>query len=300
MMALGGCTEDTDDVATLADGATPRTASPTASRPASAPATEGGQGAASPAEPAPPAPAEDYDAAQADAAYEFVACLTAAEVPAEVIENPGSGAIVWPKGTGWIYTLSEDFSQRGGANDGKELTPEEQQAFARAHEGANALVIDGEDLSAAWDECRTSSGYFLYDPPADPAVELLEKQAIVQSTNTWAACARGNGYPDLGDVTAVADNYATWPWLYLPSEMTPQELRELLYSCSLVGEGTLRASVDSEDARWVEPMIGFTGQEAVAASSEPHPDAEHLGELRRILEDAMAEAAERVYAEVSE
>ncbi|MDR1428000.1 MAG: hypothetical protein LBJ08_09660 [Bifidobacteriaceae bacterium] len=306
LLTGAGCTEADDDVATLETQGASTPASPRVGQsegaepaetanPAGTPDTESGE--RKPDDPdAPSGPAaapSDYDAAQSEAAREFHSCLTAAEVPVELFEDEGSGVHIWPVGGAWILTLADGYSQRGGGTDGKAISVEEQRAFQRDHQGENALVIDGKDYSGPWDQCRESSGYFLYGPPEDPAEEMIAKQREAEATNTWIACARENGYPGLADVTATANS---WPRALLPFDIADEALSALMTACPPVDADAYVASPQPDGQPLALPGIGFEGQDEIWAADdagEDHPDLGRLTKLRKLVDGFVDDAIDQ-------
>jgi hypothetical protein len=106
-----------------------------------------------------------------------------------------------------------------------------QQALAAADAGEPVFVDGGQDYSAQYAECLSSSGYYVPSSHTDPAQEAVDKQAIAAESNRWAQCARDHGYPSVKDATVVVDNWATSPEVVMPGSVTADQLQTLLEFC---------------------------------------------------------------------
>jgi hypothetical protein len=177
---------------------------------------------------------------QAGAAEAFHSCLRAAGLPASLEQVDGGVSVGWDQDGHDILSSSPVLGVafvRGLSRDlGEESADAAFGAFTSSHrveEGYSwGLEVDGVDYSDTYEECWESSGYTDPVAAADPAVEMLGKRLVADSTNAWLACARENGYPDWADVDpGVPDDWWTSPTAYIPLSMAPEELRALLAAC---------------------------------------------------------------------
>jgi len=165
-----------------------------------------------------------------------------------------------------------------------------------------ALVIDGIDHSDAYTTCLAESGF---DPwpswetlvsPSPAAIALQ-----VQANNTWAACARENGWPNLEDSIMPTDpDDGSWPYIFLPSTMTEDQLRQLLDACpnfdpekqeQLQDWRQSNPAVSYPDGYLPDPAISFElpGTGPTTDPSSPSDDYEHRERLNQILYEKMDE-----------
>jgi hypothetical protein len=237
----------------------------------------------------------------ADALY---GCLTDAGLPATlVVQDDGNALIDWKsEGVDILGNTPEGgFSVPGKSG---EFDPEVEQAFWDTYGDAYGLVIDGIDHSTTWQSCYESSGYTDPYRAVDPVDELKTKQAIAEVTNTWIACARENGMPQLEDVTAVADGWKTSPNAVIPLSTTVAELRELLTACPNVDEDQIRRQMEPgfnweteyvpSPAILVEPPRGddTARQTPPADSATESPDLQRYADLSEVLyAEARAESS---------
>ena len=113
-----------------------------------------------------------------------------------------------------------------------QASPSEEDIVAALSEIPPYLIVGQQDRTAEWAQCLESSGYA--DPVnyPDPDQEVANKQAYLQPTLDWIACAREHGYPEIEDPFPVkADEYQTDPTAVLPIDMTGDQLRALLEVC---------------------------------------------------------------------
>jgi hypothetical protein len=178
------------------------------------------------------------------AAEAYHSCLVDAGLPAEIFpvntDEPDGDA--WVSfgaaetvqvipGEGGMTSVSSEGA--GGSGGGSGITEEEREAFLEAHQDPESfgLLVDGVDRSADFERCYTESGYTEPEFTADPAAQALFNTRIAEATNTWIACARENGYPDLSDVAASSEDPDYYPNVELPSTITEEALRALLDAC---------------------------------------------------------------------
>jgi hypothetical protein len=190
-----------------------------------------------------PAPPSD----QGLRAEAFYSCLLEAGLPATInrLEWTGDAEVdfereghdtmlVIPRQSGFLW------AGKSGGEDGQ-FDPAEQALWQQhVDDPSYFLVIDGVDHSDVLESCLQDSGYVDPGHDTDPAEELADKQPIAEATNTWIACAREHGMPDLEDPTVQADNYATYPAAVIPLSTTAQELRALLEVCPNFDEDQAR------------------------------------------------------------
>jgi hypothetical protein len=163
--------------------------------------------------------------AQRLAAEEYYSCLIADDVPADITDAmSGQARVDFQEGTGLVRFRNPGQHGAGwyGPGDAPAGLDFNSSEFDAKHpDGAFGFEIDGVDFSEAYGECHTSSGYSEPLGIFDPAEELLAKQIMTDTTNTWIARARRNGFPELDDLAqAAADSWATVPWIYLPLTTT--------------------------------------------------------------------------------
>jgi hypothetical protein len=164
-------------------------------------------------------------------------CLIAAGLPAtlEPIDN-GDAFVAWEE-TGHDVLVSTPLD--GGMSLPGKSDPDDPAFEDMANEFWNsvaadntyALMIDGVDHSDTLESCYTESGYVAPGSVMDPGEELKAKQAFADATNTWIECARDNGFPNMQDVTAEVDNWATSPDAVIPLATPSEVLRAALEAC---------------------------------------------------------------------
>jgi hypothetical protein len=166
-----------------------------------------------------------------------------------------------------------------------------------AQDATYLLIIDGEDHTDTLQSCHEESGYINPVDAPELDVEIKEKQAVVEPTNKWIACARENGMPTLEDVTAVADNWVTYPAAVIPLSFTVEELEALLDACpnfdTAQAERQLDPDFDWENDYVPEPSIKI---EDVPGMAEPEEAAQvdltHYNELYEVLSSQQMEFLE--------
>lgn len=168
--------------------------------------------------------------AGASSEYRLFQCLVGAGVPVEWSDEQGSSGLR-VSGGDFVWT------------------------FPNTDGGLAELRIDGVDYSQAFAACLGSSGYDPTTVSNDTSREMQEKQTQVSVNNTWAACARSHGYPNLADSTpAVADGEKTTPIVLLPATITKWQLGSLLLVCPNYTE----QSSSQDMGNWApDPRIGF-------------------------------------------
>jgi hypothetical protein len=248
----GGCAAGSDDVASLTGGA-------------------GGEGQA---------------VDQTQAAQEYYDCLTDIGIAA-VMEPWDSGEInVRLSDEGHMFMVSAPGWQQAGGD----VSLAEQDAWQSAHEGVYGLMWDGEDRDAEFEECYTSTGYIAPGFEYDAEQEFRTEQVFANVTNTWIACARAHGLPNLPDVAATREEY-DWPEVELPGEMTPDTLRDLFDACPQATEETVRQTEELHSAQILAAQIVFTGlAEALDADLNAEGErAQRLNELQTIYSETVGE-----------
>jgi hypothetical protein len=244
-------------------------------------------GAAETAEPLTPA-------RQTELVTALVDCLTQEGVPVEVHHDAELGwdDYTFTDGDLILHAQPPDgpgFSFRALDQAGLDGIDERLAAIADEY----YLSIDDVDYSAAWRQCHLATDY---SPPptvmADPSKELREKQEVAEATNNWIACARANGWPNLPDVTAVADGYATFVVVKLPASITATQLRDLLKACPRfdpeLASAANEANQNGGDWDYAAPSIGIDEPEGVWGENgdADTPETRHLAELYDILKEA--------------
>jgi len=154
------------------------------------------------------------------------------------------------------------------------------------------LTIDGMDHTEVYLQCLSASGYsdsativpVFFDP------EQIEHALTI--TNTWASCARENGFPDVRDAIALPDNSGL-THLHLPSSITEDQLRQLLAVCpnfdpDQPGAGT--PSTESSAGFLLPQMLFDSPSEApIDSTSDPEAQlaADHVDKLYSIWYEAI-------------
>ncbi|MDR1294813.1 MAG: hypothetical protein LBK59_07635 [Bifidobacteriaceae bacterium] len=227
--------------------------------------------------------------AQRQGAEAFYACLTDAGLPA--VLNPvddsdnGDAAVGWETDHTVMERIPGQFSGVSGGEGGA-ASQEDADAFFAQGEDTYGLVVDGVDHTAQYQQCHESSGYVQPEYPRDPAEEAKQRQASVDATNEWIACARENGYPDLADVQVSSTEPDQWPQATLPLSTTADQLRALLEVCPNFDEDQAREMMSGEATTqdWtVQPSIGFEQPSSDDADSDSDAQFNHLSELVEIL-----------------
>ncbi|MDR3359634.1 MAG: hypothetical protein LBO20_03090 [Bifidobacteriaceae bacterium] len=118
------------------------------------------------------------------------------------------------------------------AGEGLEAKEDEESPEEDIPDAAPYLIIGDDDRTELFVTCLEESGYTQPEYHTDPAEEIKDKQASLEATNKWIACAREHGFPDTADpAPAKADEYQTRPMALLPGDITEPELRALLKEC---------------------------------------------------------------------
>ncbi|MDR1824372.1 MAG: hypothetical protein LBR27_03405 [Bifidobacteriaceae bacterium] len=241
LAALGGCSGDEPDVASLGDE------------------TASGSGATS-------TETATTEAEREATVNAMVDCLVEAGVPAkaqEVVVNGVStldlmfdGQLVSTRdpstGADGFGGISTSMIQAGG---GAPVDEEKHSQIFEAIEGDYALVIDAVDYTADYQRCYVETGYSPREivMEDDPASELRAKQEVAEVSNEWAACARDQGYEDVTDAEPpTADGYETYPYVMVPGTITLVQFQELLEACPLLdveamAESLAEAQEQAED-----------------------------------------------------
>lgn len=176
--------------------------------------------------------------AQRTAAEAYHACLVEAGLPAQidpVDDGDAAGDAFVTFGDHHVLQsipgLSDTVSEGNTVED--PISDEDQLAFFESHKDPDTfgLLVDGVDYSADFERCFTESSYSEPDFRLNPAEQERQIQGVLDATNTWIACARENGYPDLSDVAASSEDPDYYPNVELPSTITEEALRALLDAC---------------------------------------------------------------------
>ncbi|MDR1294292.1 MAG: hypothetical protein LBK59_04960 [Bifidobacteriaceae bacterium] len=243
--------------------------------------TYGDDGVTSLASKAPGAADSPVYSDQRASAEALHACLTDADLPATLSTLGTSGdqaSIAWEDGHSVIWRVPDAGAGYPWTATSGEVRAEVQEAFEAAATDYG-LTVDGVDHSGDFERCWVESGYTQPEADADPAEELTQKQAQAEATNEWVACARNHGYPDLADVTAVADGWMTQPVAVLPWDITARALRTLLEACPSfdIEEATDAFDPDTPSlpGDFVPPMIQvpMPGQRPDGGTDEVPDDA---------------------------
>jgi hypothetical protein len=271
LFTASGCTGSDSDLPTIAD------------------ASAGAIGSANP---------EAISAAeQLESAEALLACLTDADLPATLTPVDSGGARMSWAEAGFDITYA--YPGGGGmvSKQSGEVDPNATKQLQEALVDGFGLVVDGVDHTATFKACYEASGYT--DPASDgPTLgeELEQKQALAEVTNPWIACAREHGFASLADVTAVADNWLTYPSARIPFDTPAETLRAVFDACPAEPDPT--QSPDPEaNFDIIEASISIDAPAGVAeAAAEPDadlsdPDIQHY----RDLEDVLAENTRQVY-----
>jgi hypothetical protein len=236
------------------------------------------------------AAAHAAQAAQAAAAEELYACLTAAGLPATLRDDWDGQLSVGFTDPGYLWRPDE---QRAGVAAGGTGPPdaatltsfEDAVAIFESHPDMWGLVLGGADRSEDYDACMTESGYA--DPesePVDPTAELTSKQRTAEASNRWAACARENGHPEIRDVAAVADGWKTSPSVLVPPTIGESGLRAPMEACPQFDRQAHEdyqerlAAGDPDAVMPVNPEIGVDvpGHMGYNAESDLSPEDQEL------------------------
>jgi hypothetical protein len=235
VIAAGGCAARDDG--RTPTGPTPTTAAPSSAAPSPAvPSGEPTGEAVSPDPSATPA-AEGFGAAQRATAEAFYTCLIDAGLPATFDDRRVYTGPEDIQADVWFDKKNHDvivfMPGQGGSWAGKsgEFSAADDAFYAEHRNDDYVLLIDGVDHAATLESCHKESGYTVPGRATTDSEELTEKQEIIDATNPWIACARENGMPNLEYLTAVADEWATYPKAVIPLSTTAEELRALLEAC---------------------------------------------------------------------
>lgn len=188
-------------------------------------------------------------------AQSFADCMTASGVSVVIQPNQlGEMTVVQPSGyNSYMYRFASGASTYYNVSD---AVREEFSSWENTIPGETkpALIVDGEDRSAAFATCVGSSGYSLARATHDetPPIPADEMQAQVDANNRWAACVRENGFPDVQDTSVPSDpgQYVWFPRVTLPLSMTTDQLRMLLTQCPIF-DSNLQAQAQ-EMQKWYD------------------------------------------------
>jgi len=158
-----------------------------------------------------------------------------AGIEMELMEEEGDQASVMPKDFS-IYAQGNPDGGWGAAGDegATEADWDKQNqlmdSLAESKPDSWILVIDGEDVSEAFDACVKESGYTEPEFQVDPVEDAKQRQLDASAGAKWAACAREHGYPNIKDPVPgkPEDDY---PTVVLPFSMTEEALEALVAEC---------------------------------------------------------------------
>jgi hypothetical protein len=232
----------------------------------------------------------DAVADQRRAADEYAVCMADAGVEIERRESESGEVAVDPAGFGWVLRRAPDGTIDGLNGSSPHAMPTDWEAqFSTLKEGDAGLIIDGRDVSSEYANCLDASGYVEPASTDDYSAELASKQAVVDETNKWIACARENGFPDFSDLPApVADGFATDVSFYIPLTTDPVLLESVLEKCPIYNEPSPTPYSDRDDlspgqqAYVPGPVVNVPRVGADGESLTPDEEARRM-ELNLIL-----------------
>jgi hypothetical protein len=236
----------------------------------------------------------------------YYQCLRDANLPARLTEATQD----FPIDVGWednvvvMWTLPSGLGGVQGDVDSDAIND-----FFSGNESSYSLIVNGVDHTETFQGCHESTGYDESEGWANSGkIDSAYLQAVVDSSNEWAACARENGWPGLKDaVLPTATDGSEYPVIALPTTITEDQLRQLLTACPNFDEERTRhndeLANEGWDQRgglpegfWIPPSIGFdhpgfNGKpvEPGAPGEEPSagdPLLERLNTLQQVLYEA--------------
>ena len=211
-------------------------------------------------------------------AKSYYDCMTDAGIEVELKANSqGSWTIVTFKGNHLVQFKYPDGY--GGAGMSLPTDDPNSNITLDMHQHPDPfLTIDGVDHSQDFIRCVTTTGY--NDNQAEgPATSNPEQiQQAVAVANTWAACARDNGWPDIADI-AVPDSIDDVA-VHLPSSITEDQLRQLLDACPNFNPDPLGLGPNASYGEGIQmPNVRFDGQTGT--------EIDHVNNLSSIWFEAM-------------
>jgi hypothetical protein len=245
--------------------------------------------------------------AQRLGAEKLAACLIAEDVPAELEdEEAGQGFVGFDETEPWTMCYSDgmcsgsegqimDEAARSAAVRARDDLAQQYIEESQANPPPGAmqveyLIVGSRDYTEAFRKCMGESGYVRPVTYYDPADEIRQKQAAVDITNEWVRCARDNGLDQLADVpAAVADNFATRPFVLLPLSVNDDQLRAVLKVCPNYYQGAEAMGYGMINVK--EPSIGvdvpgFGATSFTAALDMDEATSARGSEIMAILEEA--------------
>jgi hypothetical protein len=215
--------------------------------------------------------------AQRTAAEAYHACLVEAGLPAQidpVDDGDAAGDAFVTFGDHHVLQsipgLSDTVSEGNTVED--PISDEDQLAFFESHKDPDTfgLLVDGVDYSADFERCFTESSYSEPDFRLNPAEQERQIQGVLDATNTWIACARENGYPDLADIPDSSGDTDFYPTAELPATIDEPALRALLEACPTFDEDAQR---EAYDAVTRGESVEFPAMPSVGIAMPDDPDA---------------------------
>ncbi len=195
-------------------------------------------------------------------AKNFYDCMTDAGIGMQLIENNQGDLTV----VDFNYDQESTIMFRwpgggGGASFPHEQSDAEikaQDEFFSSMSTDPALIYNGTDQTEAFAGCLERSGYDyqLAWGPGGGSVDAEYLTRVIEANNTWAACARENGYPAIKDSVMPTDlTNPEWPVIWLPKDITEPALRQLLAACPNFN----REAAEELDRFWVENPTATEG-----------------------------------------
>ncbi|MDR1799728.1 MAG: hypothetical protein LBR19_07610 [Bifidobacteriaceae bacterium] len=180
--------------------------------------------------------AADTSGEQTEGARALLACLEEAGVEGDL-------DVTWVEGheTSFLAVqvkLTEDDAtayhvpNSRGSGSGKALDAVGDQFYRAVEENAPFLYYKGTDMTGTLVSCIDSSGFYLPAPVTDPAAEQVEKQAMAEVSNEWAACAREAGLAGVKDAVVTVDGWETMPEALVPVATDVEAFRQVLRRCA--------------------------------------------------------------------
>jgi len=232
-----------------------------------------------------------------ESAKTYYDCMRDEGIDAELTSNDHGELSVEFAGDHLIMERSETGDAQIRLSNAHPLSDQAREEFLTAGSGKPALIIDGIDHSDAYVQCLATSGY---NPWAKTVADWPDQAEIalqVQGNNTWAACVRENGWPGIEDsVMPTTIDAETQPYVFLPSTMTEDQLRQLLEACpnfnldmqkQLDDWRQFNPSNSYPDGYLPDPSItfGLPGTGSTASPSVTPEDQDHLDRLYEILHE---------------
>ena len=180
-------------------------------------------------------PTETTSADITEIAQSFYDCMKAEGLPVELVKNnDGELGVVEFSGDHWIMTLSPEGGDVRWSTTHPENDPvSRQQAQTFFDESVvPGLMIDGEDYSTVFSQCLERSGYDDHQAWGSTHMDTTAIENQVLANNTWAGCARDDGWPMIKDsVLPTNPDWNDWPMVLIPLTISVEELSTLLDAC---------------------------------------------------------------------